>query len=170
MVGREKYFFIINFNKSTYNGEAGHCSMNLVLGSSSTVLQLLYSIFLFAKGRLKVGTKGMRNRVQFIYYDSPLSNGTHTLLLQARRSQVFGRTSGHAWPKGLFNSPKAVCSVSNFPFFVLLQVHVGCFGSVSMYTRAIIEQGTWAFIKSVFKKSFSTVFWKRRKLIWPDAR
>jgi hypothetical protein len=27
MVGREKYLFIINFNKSTYNGEVGHCSM-----------------------------------------------------------------------------------------------------------------------------------------------
>jgi hypothetical protein len=63
MVGWEKYFFIINFKKSTYNDEAGHCSMNLVLGSSSTVLQLLFSIFIFAQGWLKVGTKGMHNRV-----------------------------------------------------------------------------------------------------------
>jgi hypothetical protein len=63
MVGWEKYFFIINFNKSTYNVEASHYSKNLVLGSSSTVLQLLFSIFLFAQGRLKVGTEGMRNRV-----------------------------------------------------------------------------------------------------------
>jgi hypothetical protein len=53
MVGREKYLFIINFNKSTYNDEVGHCSTNLVLGSSSTVLPLLFSIFLFAQGRLK---------------------------------------------------------------------------------------------------------------------
>ena len=45
MVGREKYFFIINFNKSTYNDEVDHCSMNLVLGSSSTALQILFSIF-----------------------------------------------------------------------------------------------------------------------------
>ena len=34
MVGQEKYFFIIKFNKSTYNDEADRCSMNLVLGSS----------------------------------------------------------------------------------------------------------------------------------------
>jgi hypothetical protein len=53
MVGWEKYLFIINFKKSTYNDEADHCSMNLVLGSSSTVLQLLFSIFLFARGWLK---------------------------------------------------------------------------------------------------------------------
>jgi hypothetical protein len=26
MVGREKYFFIINFTKETYNDEADHCS------------------------------------------------------------------------------------------------------------------------------------------------
>ena len=58
MVGREKYLFIINFNKSTYNDEVGHCSMNLVMGSSSTVLQLLCSIFLFAQGRLKGWDKG----------------------------------------------------------------------------------------------------------------
>jgi hypothetical protein len=63
MVGREKYLFTINFNKSTYNGEADHCSTNLVLGSSSTVLQLIFSIFLFAQGRIKVGTKGICNRV-----------------------------------------------------------------------------------------------------------
>jgi hypothetical protein len=63
MVGREKYIFIMNFNKSTYNDEASHCSTNLVLSSSSTILQLLFPIFLFAQGWLKVGTKGMRNRV-----------------------------------------------------------------------------------------------------------
>jgi hypothetical protein len=63
MVGWEKYFFIINFTKATYNNEAGHCSMNLVLGSSSTVLQLLFSILLFAQGWLKVGTRGMLNWV-----------------------------------------------------------------------------------------------------------
>jgi hypothetical protein len=63
MVGREKYFFIINFTKATYNDEADHYSMNLVLGSSSTVLQLIFSILLFAQGWLKVGTKGMLNRV-----------------------------------------------------------------------------------------------------------
>jgi hypothetical protein len=59
MVGWEKYFFIINFTKETYNDEADHYSTNLVLGSSSIVLQLLFSILFFAQGWLKVGTKGM---------------------------------------------------------------------------------------------------------------
>ena len=63
MVGWEKYLFIINFNKSTYNDEVSHCSTNLVLGSSSTVLQLLCSRLLFAQGWLKVGTRGMLNWV-----------------------------------------------------------------------------------------------------------
>jgi hypothetical protein len=63
MVGQEKYFFIINFTKETYNDEANHCSTNLVLGSSSTILQLLFSILLFAQGWLKVGTRGMLNWV-----------------------------------------------------------------------------------------------------------
>ena len=54
----KKYFFIINLNKSTYNDEVGHCSTNLVLGSSSTVLQILFSIFLFAQGWLKGWDKG----------------------------------------------------------------------------------------------------------------
>jgi hypothetical protein len=58
MVGWEKYLFIINFNKSTYNDEADHCSMNLVLGSSSTIIQLLFSVFLFAQGWLKGWDKG----------------------------------------------------------------------------------------------------------------
>ena len=47
MVGREKYFFIINFTKETYNDEADHCSTNLVLGSSFTVHQLLTHLLLF---------------------------------------------------------------------------------------------------------------------------
>ena len=58
MVGQEKYLFIINFNKSTYNDEADCFSMNLVLGSSSTVFQLIFSIFLFAQGWLKGWDKG----------------------------------------------------------------------------------------------------------------
>ena len=58
MVGREKYLFIIHFNKSTYNDEDCCCSTNLVLGSSSTVLQLLCSVFLFARGWLKGWDKG----------------------------------------------------------------------------------------------------------------
>ena len=58
MVGWEKYLFIINFNKSTYNDEADRCSTNLVLGFSSTVLQFLCSISLFAQGRLKGWDKG----------------------------------------------------------------------------------------------------------------
>jgi hypothetical protein len=58
MVGWEKYFFIINFNKSTYNDEVNHYSTNLALGSSSTILQLLFSIFLFVQGSLKCWDKG----------------------------------------------------------------------------------------------------------------
>ena len=53
MVGWEKYLFIINFNKSTYNDEVVHYSMNLVLGSSSTILQLLCFVSLFSQGWLK---------------------------------------------------------------------------------------------------------------------
>ena len=63
MVGWEKYFYIINLTKATYNDEADHCSTNLVLGSSSTILQLLFSILLFAQGWLKVGTRGILNWV-----------------------------------------------------------------------------------------------------------
>ena len=58
MVGLEKYFFIINFNKSTYNYEADHYSTNLVLGSSSIVLQLLFFVSLLAEGWLKGWDKG----------------------------------------------------------------------------------------------------------------
>ena len=47
MVGWEKYFFIINFTKETYNDEDDHCSTNLVLGSSFTVHQLLTDLLLF---------------------------------------------------------------------------------------------------------------------------
>ena len=53
MAEREKYFFITNFNKSTYNVDAGYCSVNLVLGSSSNVLQLVYSVSLLAQGWIK---------------------------------------------------------------------------------------------------------------------
>jgi hypothetical protein len=58
MVGWENNLFIINFNKSTYNDEDGHFSMNLVLGSSSIVLQLLFSVSLLAQGWLKGWDKG----------------------------------------------------------------------------------------------------------------
>jgi hypothetical protein len=58
MAGWEKYFFITNFNKSTYNVEAGHYSVNLVLGSSSTVLQLLCSVSLLTQGWIKGWDKG----------------------------------------------------------------------------------------------------------------
>ena len=58
MAGWEKYFFITNFNKSTYNVDVGHCSVNLVLGSSLTVLQLIFSISLLAQGWLKGWDKG----------------------------------------------------------------------------------------------------------------
>jgi hypothetical protein len=35
--------------------------------------------------------------------------------------------------------PYLLCFVGNFSFFVLLSVHAGCFGSVSVYTRAVME-------------------------------
>ena len=70
MVGREKYFFIINFNKSTYNDEVGHCSTNLVLGSSSTILQLLCFVSLLAQGWLKGWDNGNMkiDRVSLLYF------------------------------------------------------------------------------------------------------
>jgi hypothetical protein len=53
----------INFTMIPYNDKVGYCSSILVLGSSSIVFQLLFSILLFAQGWLKVGTKGMLNLV-----------------------------------------------------------------------------------------------------------
>jgi hypothetical protein len=47
---------------------------------------------------------------------------------------------------------------------------VGCFGSASVYMCVVMEQGAWAFIKGVFKKICSTLFWQRRNLRWPDTR
>jgi hypothetical protein len=55
--------FLLLTSLKPYNDKANHCSMNLVLGSSSTILQLLFSILLFAQGWLKVGTRGMLNWV-----------------------------------------------------------------------------------------------------------
>jgi hypothetical protein len=53
----------INFKMIPYNDKVGYCSLILVLGSSSIVFQLLFSILFFAQGWIKVGTKGMLNRV-----------------------------------------------------------------------------------------------------------
>jgi hypothetical protein len=47
---------------------------------------------------------------------------------------------------------------------------MGCIGVVSMYTHAVMEQGAWVFIKGVFKKSCSIVFFQRRSLRWHDAK
>ena len=47
MVGWEKYFFIINFTKETYNDESDHYSTNLFLGSSFTMHQMLTHLLLF---------------------------------------------------------------------------------------------------------------------------
>jgi hypothetical protein len=75
MVGWEKYFFIVNFTKENYNDEDGHCSMNLVLGSSFTVHQLLTHLLLFfveiTKWLQNLGQRGIRIQVEFIYYDFP---------------------------------------------------------------------------------------------------
>jgi hypothetical protein len=71
MVGLEKYFFIINFTKATYNDEADHYSRNLVLGSSFTVHQLLTHLLLvfveITKWLQNLGQRGIRIRVEFLY-------------------------------------------------------------------------------------------------------
>jgi hypothetical protein len=71
-VGWEKHFFIINFNESTYNVETDHLSANLILGSSSNVLQLLFSVSLFAKGWLKGWDNGnvQLGRVSLLLFSS----------------------------------------------------------------------------------------------------
>jgi hypothetical protein len=75
MVGWEKYFFIIKFTKETYNDEAGHCSMNLVLGSSFIVHQLLTHLLLFfveiTKWLQNLGQREIRIWVEFLYYVFP---------------------------------------------------------------------------------------------------
>jgi hypothetical protein len=67
-VGQEKHFFIINFNESTYNVKTGHRFVNLILGSSSNILQLLFSVSLFAQGWLKGWDNGnvQLGRVSFL--------------------------------------------------------------------------------------------------------
>jgi hypothetical protein len=76
MVGREKYFFIINFTKATYNDEAGHYSTNLVLDSSFTVHQQLTQLLLFfieiTKWLHNLGQRGIRIWVDFLSYVFPL--------------------------------------------------------------------------------------------------
>jgi hypothetical protein len=73
MAGREKYFFIINFTKATYNDEDGHCSTNLFMGSSFTMHQLLTHLLLFfveiTKWLQNLGQREIQIRVEFLYYD-----------------------------------------------------------------------------------------------------
>ena len=47
---------------------------------------------------------------------------------------------------------------------------MGCIGAASMHTHALIEQGSWAFIKGFFKKSFSVMAWKKYQVRRLDAR
>ena len=68
----------INFTRIHYNSEIGHCSSNLVLGSSSTILQLISYMLLFTQWLQKVGTRGIQNRVEFFYSYFSLPNGTPT--------------------------------------------------------------------------------------------
>jgi hypothetical protein len=76
MVGREKYFFIINFTKESYNDEVIHYSMNLVMGSSFTVHQFLTHLLLFfieiTKWLQNLGQRGIGIWVEFLYYVFPL--------------------------------------------------------------------------------------------------
>jgi hypothetical protein len=73
MAGWEKYLFLINLTKLTYNGEIGHYSPNLVLGSSSTMHQPLPHMLLLTKWLQKIGAKGIQKGVEFLcYYLPPL--------------------------------------------------------------------------------------------------
>jgi hypothetical protein len=47
---------------------------------------------------------------------------------------------------------------------------MGCSGSASIYTCAVVEQGACALIKGDFKKSCLVVAWKKWKMRRPDAR
>ena len=75
MVGWEKYLFIINFTKATYNDEDDHYSTNLVLGSSFTVHQLLTHFLLFfveiTKWLQNLRQRGIRIQVDVFYYIFP---------------------------------------------------------------------------------------------------
>jgi hypothetical protein len=59
---RKRNYFI-NFKMIPYDDKVGYYSLILVVGSSSIVFQLLFSILFFAQGWLNVGTKGILNRV-----------------------------------------------------------------------------------------------------------
>jgi hypothetical protein len=66
-----KVLLSINFTKVTYNGEISHCSMNLVLGSSSTVHQPLPLVLLFFSSHKMVanlGARGIQKRAEFLCY------------------------------------------------------------------------------------------------------
>jgi hypothetical protein len=85
MVGWEKYFFLINLTKVTYNGENGHYSSNLVLGSSSTVHQPLpHMLLLFSSHKMVAKYWGKGNtkidRLSFLFFSLFLL-GPLTLLL-----------------------------------------------------------------------------------------
>ena len=83
MARREKYFFLINLTKVTYNGEIDHCSSNLVLGSCSTVHQPLpHMLLLFSSHKMVAkdwgkGEYKKKGRVSLLLFFSS-SNGTPT--------------------------------------------------------------------------------------------
>jgi hypothetical protein len=77
-----KVLLFINLTRVTYNSEINHYSLNLVLGSSLTVLQLLLYMILFTQWLQKVGAKGMQNWVEFLYnYFSSFQMGPLPLIL-----------------------------------------------------------------------------------------
>jgi hypothetical protein len=44
----------------------------------------------------------------------------------------------HGWEFQLTH-PYLLCFIDNFPFFMLLSVHAGFFGSASVYTHAVMK-------------------------------
>ena len=78
MAGWEKYFFLISLTKVTYNGDIGHCSSNLVLGSSSIVHQLIPHMLLLTKWLQKIGARVIQKRAKFLFYYLVFPNGTPT--------------------------------------------------------------------------------------------
>jgi hypothetical protein len=59
----------------------------------------------------------------------------------------------HAWLNGLVNLPKVMCYVRNFPFFILLKVHVGYCGLATVDT--VDTRGLyWSRVRGPLKMEF----------------
>jgi hypothetical protein len=69
--GTRKVIIFINLTKVTYNGEIGYCSLNLVLGSSSTMHQPLpHMLLLFISHKMVAkdwGKGNTKKRAEFLF-------------------------------------------------------------------------------------------------------